>query len=98
MDNTSGKTTHLPAEMLTDIFRHVDLRTLVFSCRLVCHFWRNVVESSKLWRTKLFVTQEKDVATDVARVGYPWYICYAVCKHVFNTNLFPFSEGTQNIY
>ena len=93
-ENSIENNKYFLPEVSTEISRHVDLRTLVFSCTLVCRFWRNVVESCYLCRIKVAVHGDK-VATEVVYVHHPWYICYILFKDVFNTNLFPCSEGMQ---
>lgn len=92
MERTVEYNNLLPAEILTHIFVSVDLRTLVFSCRLVCRSWKGAVECSELWRIRALLAHgnklENNSALRLAHVRYPWYVCYSICTHVFNRNLF----------
>lgn len=83
----------LPVEMLLSIFGMLDPCTLVFKCRLVCKFWKDTVESSDMWKIQIRRTAVTNEALGsilrTAHCVYPWYICYAICKNVFGTDIYP---------
>ena len=69
---------YLPQEVLISILSFVDPDTLIFSCRLVCKQWKEIIESSDLWRTKLF-RENRDALkinniTCRGQLAHPWYM------------------------
>lgn len=93
MANTADCQYYLPVEVWTNILGFVDPRTLVFNCRLVCKSWKEIVESSEVWKLQILRNKigngiDHSVSSK-AHLTYPWYICYGLCKNVFGKNIFP---------
>lgn len=93
---------YLPQEVMANILSFVDPHTLVFSCRLVCKRWKEIVEGSDMWRTKLFrENREALKINNVMSRGqlvHPWYMYYAFCKHnAFGKNLLKNTCGEDKL-
>lgn len=93
---------YLPEEVLINILSFVDPHSLVFSCRLVCKYWKEIVEGSDLWRTKLFREHKNALKinniTSRGQLVHPWYMYYALCKYnAFGKNLLKNTCGKDKL-
>lgn len=92
MEHTLENNFYFPKEVLTHIFSFVDPHTLVFSCRLVCRFWRDTVEIWDVWKILIFREYRSKFKDNYilskAHLTCPWYVCYSLCHNkIFFRNL-----------
>lgn len=85
---------YIPEEILSIILSYVPPKDLVFSCRRVCKYWCNVVDT-QVWR--ILFGRENLSVSKVREL--PWFACYWIIKNnPFDRNLVKNGCGQGIIY
>ncbi|CAB1336469.1 unnamed protein product [Coregonus sp. 'balchen'] len=84
----------LPLEVLEEILLNVHPHQVVCVCRLVCHEWKEVVDSDSLWREKC--RREGYQTCDSTKLPEDWCLFYFLCKKRHNLIKNPRAEDKLN--
>lgn len=82
----------LPLEVLEEIFLSVPEHKLVLVCRLVCHKWKEVIDSQPLWRKRC--RKDGHQLGDHINPHTDWRLFYFLCKK--RRNLIKNPTGHEN--
>ncbi|XP_018617707.1 F-box only protein 6-like isoform X1 [Scleropages formosus] len=81
----------LPIAVLEEVFMNVPARELVCVCRLVCRQWKEVVDSTSLWRNRC--RREGYELRNASSLPKDWRQFYFLCKKRRNLLKNPRAEG-----
>ncbi|XP_052338186.1 F-box only protein 6-like isoform X3 [Oncorhynchus keta] len=84
----------LPLEVLEEILLNVHPHQVVCVCRLVCHEWKEVVDSDSLWRERC--RREGYQTHDATKLPEDWRLFYFLCKKRRNLIKNPGAEDKFN--
>lgn len=85
----------IPLEIISSILKWVDEDSLVFSCRLVCKEWREIIDEL-VWEEKCNCT--KLLLGQRSEKQIPWWVTYWVIKkRTFRENLIKNNCGQEEI-
>ncbi|XP_024240154.1 F-box only protein 6 isoform X3 [Oncorhynchus tshawytscha] len=94
LENFNGKLPMLPLEVLEEILLNVHPHQVVCVCRLVCHEWKEVVDSDSLWRERC--RREGYQTYDATKLPEDWRLFYFLCKKRRNLIKNPGAEDKFN--
>ncbi|XP_020315433.1 F-box only protein 6 [Oncorhynchus kisutch] len=94
LENFNGKLPMLPLEVLEEILMNVHPHQVVCVCRLVCHEWKEVVDSDSLWRERC--RREGYQTCDATKLPEDWRLFYFLCKKRRNLIKNPGAEDKFN--
>lgn len=94
LENFTGKLPTIPLEVLEEILLNVHPHQVVRVCRLVCHEWKEVVDSDSLWRERC--RREGYQTCDATKLPEDWRLFYFLCKKRRNLIKNPGAEDKFN--
>ncbi|XP_050970027.1 F-box only protein 2 isoform X2 [Labeo rohita] len=78
-DACSGQQAAIPLPMVEEIFMNLPAHQVVQVCRLVCHEWKELVDSAAHWRKRC---KRKEIQPyDASRVPEDWRLFYFQSKY-----------------
>ncbi|KAM4610691.1 F-box only protein 6-like [Polymixia lowei] len=91
--DSTGLLAALPLEVLEEIFMNLPPHQVVCVCRLVCHGWKEVVDSESIWRERC--RRAGYDLSDGAKIPEDWRLFYFLCKK--RRNLLKNSRGEEKL-